>query len=252
LITELKVVMGVNIKSILPEPTVYKNLEFARDSTFYIDTSIYLYKYVSIYKEKFVAAFDSQINTFKKYNIKPVYVFDSKPPKEKDLTIKKRKEIPDENKIKITKEMVENLKNYFDENNVEWEDSPDYKDAEKHCVELSKNTQGTSEGTSEGTSCTSFIFSNDYDVIAYGADRIVRKHKNLYEVIIREELLKTLDLTQEQFIKMCIGIGTDFNPGGVKNMGPKKCYKLFKENKEYTEAQIDPERLKQLISIFNL
>ena len=51
------------------------------------------------------------------------------------------------------------------------------------------------------------------------------------ELIELTEVLNGLGLDHEQFVLVCILIGTDFNPGGVKGIGPKNALKLVKEHK---------------------
>ena len=43
-----------------------------------------------------------------------------------------------------------------------------------------------------------------------------------------EETLRSLEINHEQLINLGILIGTDFNPGGVKGIGPRKALKLVK------------------------
>ena len=51
------------------------------------------------------------------------------------------------------------------------------------------------------------------------------------ESISLKETLDALDITQDQLILLAILIGTDFNPSGIKGIGPQKALKLVKENK---------------------
>ena len=111
--------------------------------------------------------------------------------------------------------------------------------------------------------------SQDYDSLLFGAPYLVRNvtvsgkrklpRRNKY-VLIRpellglEEVLEELEVTREQFIDMAILIGTDYNPGGVKGIGPKKSLKLIKEygsldvlvEKEIIEIQDPWEKIREL------
>ena len=49
------------------------------------------------------------------------------------------------------------------------------------------------------------------------------------ELISLPEVLDHLKLDLDQLIVLAIMVGTDYNPGGVKNIGPKKGLKLLKE-----------------------
>jgi flap endonuclease-1 len=58
--------------------------------------------------------------------------------------------------------------------------------------------------------------------------------KNVYvevvpEIIELKRVLEELGITHEQLIDIGILIGTDFNPDGVKGMGPKTALKLIKK-----------------------
>ena len=52
-----------------------------------------------------------------------------------------------------------------------------------------------------------------------------------------DEMLKTLGLNRDQLIALGILVGTDYNPGGVYRIGPKKALKKVKEFK--TVKQLD-------------
>ena len=53
------------------------------------------------------------------------------------------------------------------------------------------------------------------------------------ELIELEKVLQELNLTPKQLIYLGILIGTDYNPGGIKGIGPKKGLKLIKETTNY-------------------
>lgn len=89
--------------------------------------------------------------------------------------------------------------------------------------------------------------SQDYDSLLFGAPRLVlnltlsqkRKiagGKSVYispYLIELESVLKTLHLTQDQLIVLGILVGTDYNPGGVPGIGPKKALKLVQTEKSF-------------------
>lgn len=121
--------------------------------------------------------------------------------------------------------------------------------------------QAPSEGEAQAAYMVSkgdcdYVASQDYDCLIYGAPRIVRnlslsqKRKKInaltYKTIVPEILsldntLKELDLNIEQLRCLSIIIGTDFNIGGVKGLGPKKGLSIVKEFKTAKEifSQID-------------
>jgi len=52
-------------------------------------------------------------------------------------------------------------------------------------------------------------------------------------MILLKDVLSELDLNNDQFIVLGILVGTDYNPGGIKGIGPKKGLKLVKECKDF-------------------
>jgi len=50
-----------------------------------------------------------------------------------------------------------------------------------------------------------------------------------------EKNLKKLNISRKELIIIAILCGTDFNPGGIKGIGPKKALKLVKEYKDRWE-----------------
>lgn len=89
------------------------------------------------------------------------------------------------------------------------------------------------------------VASQDYDALVVGGTRLIqnltlarkRKLNNgdyvfiAPEVIEYDKVLNTLDVTGDQLICLAILVGTDFNPGGVKGIGPKKALALVKQFK---------------------
>jgi flap endonuclease 1 (EC 3.1.-.-) len=86
--------------------------------------------------------------------------------------------------------------------------------------------------------------SQDYDSLLYGAPRLVRNltitgrrklpRREEYvevkpELIELDKLLKYYGITRQQLVYIGLLLGTDYNPGGVKGVGPKKALKLIKE-----------------------
>lgn len=91
-----------------------------------------------------------------------------------------------------------------------------------------------------------YVASQDFDCLIYGAPRVVRnlsltqKRKKinaltyktiLPEIVTLDKTLKELDLNLDQLRSLSIIIGTDFNIGGVKGLGPKKGLSIVRELK---------------------
>ncbi|MDP3640669.1 MAG: flap endonuclease-1 [Nanoarchaeota archaeon] len=93
--------------------------------------------------------------------------------------------------------------------------------------------------------------SQDYDNLIFGCPRLVRnlsvagKRKKAGtlgyqtikpELILLDEVLKQVQLNLEQLQILAMLIGTDYNPGGIKGIGPKTALKLLHEYESDFEA----------------
>ena len=105
-------------------------------------------------------------------------------------------------------------------------------EGEMQCAEFVKNGQAWAVG------------SQDYDAVVVGATRLIqnltlsRKRKTVSgfiyiapEMIEFEGVINQLGITSDQLICLAILVGTDFNPGGVKGIGPKKALELVRRKK---------------------
>ena len=77
-----------------------ESLENFSDNIIAIDTSNYLYKF-KYDNGNFLRKFIDQIMLFWKFKITPIYILDGAPPKQKNETLKKRKNIKNKNKDDI-------------------------------------------------------------------------------------------------------------------------------------------------------
>jgi len=193
------------------------------------------------------------INLLEK-GIKPVYVFDGKPPEMKDLEILKRMKIKKEAEkkyeealrrgdleaarkyaqraLRLTEPMVRSAKMLLELMGIPYVQAPSEGEAQAAYM--------TRKGDAWATA------SQDYDSLLFGAPRLVRNltisgrrklpGKDVYveikpEIIDLEESLRTLGITREQLIDIAILLGTDYNPDGVKGVGPKRALRLIKTYK---------------------
>jgi len=87
--------------------------------------------------------------------------------------------------------------------------------------------------------------SQDYDSLLFGSPRLVRNvtitgkrklpGKDVYvevkpEVISLQDMLSSLGITREQLVLIGILVGTDYNPGGIRGVGPKRALELVKRH----------------------
>lgn len=190
---------------------------------------------------------------FLSLGIKPVYVFDGKPPSMKSAEIERRRQIKKDATIKYEKAISEG--------NLE--------DARKYAQQTTAMKDGMVEDSkriltlfgipfidapSEGEATAAYLTqtgkayasaSQDFDSVLFGAKKLVRNftnsgrrkipNKNTYidvepEIIDTEKTLNELGLTKEQLVDVGILIGTDFNPDGFERIGPKTALKMIKEH----------------------
>jgi len=186
------------------------------------------------------------------FGIKPVFVFDGKPPQIKEKERKRRAELKEDAarqyKIAMEREDIESMKkfgsriSYLSEEIIE------------ESKELIKAmgipvVQAPSEGEAQAAYIVnkSEAFaevSQDYDCLLYGVKKVIQNltiserrkkpgalayEKVVPEIIDLNENLKKLGISQEQLIIIGILVGTDYNIGGVKGIGPKKALKLIEE-----------------------
>ncbi len=184
--------------------------------------------------------------------VKPVYVFDGKPPEIKELEIERRRLLKKEaarkyeealargdleaartyamQAAKLTEEMVNEAKELLDAMGIPWVQAPSEGEAQAAYMARKGDVWASA--------------SQDYDSLLYGAPRLVRnltisgkrrrpRGRGYIEVepelIVLDEVLKHLGVSREQLIEIAILIGTDYNPDGVRGVGPKTAYKLIKQ-----------------------
>ncbi len=255
--------MGVNISDIVLKET--SSLEDFQDKAVAIDAYNTIYQFLSSIRTPDGSPLkDSQgrptshlhglfVRTAKlvTVGIKPVYVFDGKPPALKQKTLDARKarktkaheewqaalEVGDLETAKIkaqqtsrlTSEMVEESKTLLDHLGI-------------------PHVQAPSEGESQASYMVQkgevwAAVSQDFDSLLFGTPKLVRnltfsgrrklprqqRYVNIEPELIKLDVtLQNLGITREQLVDIGIIIGTDFNDG-VKGLGPKKALKLINE-----------------------
>jgi flap endonuclease-1 len=75
------------------------------------------------------------------------------------------------------------------------------------------------------------------------------------EVVELQQVLNECGITYEQLVDVGILIGTDFNPDGIKGLGPKTALKLIKQygsveeaavHVENAEFPVEPRRIREI------
>ena len=266
--------MGVNLRDIIP-PQARQEVELKSLKGYLIALDGYnmLYQFLSAIRQPDgTPLMDSQgrvtshlsglfyrtINLVEE-GIKPVYVFDGKPPEMKrreiEERIARRKEAAEkyakaresgsaeearkyaQASSELTADMVAESKRLLEAMGLPWVQAP--ADGEAQAAFMAR------KGDCWGTG------SQDYDSLLFGSPRLVRNlaitgkrklpNKDEYvevkpEVIDLNSLLKALNITREQLIVLGILVGTDFDPGGVKGYGPKTALTFVKNYRDPLKA----------------
>lgn len=259
--------MGVNLKDLIPDDvkTIIDDLRSLRGKVISIDAYNALYQFLTAIRQSdgtplmdsrgritshLNGLFYRTIN-FVEAGIKLVYVFDGQPPEIKYMEIERRRKIKEEAvkkyeealkkgdleaakryaqmSARLTEDMVADAKKLLDAMGIPWVQAPAEGEAQAAYM--------TAKGDCWATG------SQDYDSLLFGSPRLIRNltisgrrklpRKDIYieikpEVIELAKLLKKLSLTREQLIAIGILVGTDYNPDGIKGIGPKKALQLVR------------------------
>lgn len=206
---------------------------------------------------------------FLSLGIKPVYVFDGKPPSLKSAEIARRKQIKKDATIKYEKALTEGK--YEDAKKFAQQTSilrDDMVEDSKHLLNLFgiPFIQAPSEGeaTAANLTITGQAYasaSQDFDSLLFGAKKLVRNFTNSGrrklpnrnttieiepEIIVLEKTLSELGITREQLVDVGILIGTDFNPNGFERIGPKTALKAIKEYGNLESVPQIQEKLEEI------
>ena len=257
--------MGLQISDIIPKKEI--TIGGLKGKTLAVDAFNVIYQFLSTIRQPdgtplqdlqgrvtshLSGLFYRNINLMQE-GIKLIYVFDGKHPELKRATQEKRLEAKHIAQEKYDKAMgeedLEGMGRYAKQlthlDDTKIQESKELLEAMGICV-----IQAPGEGESQASYISKqeddvyAIASQDYDCLLFEAPKLIqnltlarkRKTNSGYvdispQLITLRDVLVELEINQEQLI--CIGIlcGTDYNPGGVKGIGPKKALKLVKENK---------------------
>lgn len=197
------------------------------------------------------------------HGIKPVWVFDGKPPEAKRNTLrgrKKRKEDAAKNEeeakdegdmekalkfanqtVRITEQMTNDAKKLIKLLGIPMIEAPS--EAEASCSILCKNKKVNAAAT------------EDMDSLCFGCPLLIRDLSSKEEEVVTVNLeiaLKELDVTMDEFIDVCILCGCDYC-SKIEGIGSVNALKLIKERKNIEgvikfseEFNKDPSHKKKL------
>ena len=258
-------ILGVNFKDLIPKTPI--KLEDLNGRIIAIDAYNAIYQFLSSIRQpdgtplkdstgkitSHISGLFYRTGNLIERGLKPVYIFDGESPALKATEIERRKQIKvqavaeyekaaaigDTVKMRKYAQAATTMKDYMIGDSVKllelmglpWIQAPGEGEAQAAYM--------TKKGDAD------YCVSQDYDSLLFGAPKLLRNvtisgrrkipGKNVYAEITPEtvELSKTLNfckINYEQLVDIGILIGTDFNPDGVKGLGPKTALKLIKEH----------------------
>jgi len=211
-----------------------------------------------------------------KFNIKPIFVYDGRPPELKRATVEEREERRAEAarlyEQALSEGRIEEAQKY----------AKQAASLNEFIIESSKRLltlmglpviQAPSEGEAQAAYLAArgdayASGSQDFDSLLFGSPRLVRNisivgrrklpGRREYvevepELIHLDKLLKELGITREQLIDLAILVGTDYCEG-VKGVGPKTALKLIKTHGSAEKAlkalgkslEVDPAEIRNI------
>lgn len=205
------------------------HLKQLRNKKIAVDISIYMYKFKRT--NTLIENIFNMCTIFRNYKIHPIFVFDGKPPKEKEEEIHKRylkkqkyKDNNEEyNKRILTQEDVEQVKKLLSLYGLSFVTAKG--EADNLCAYLCK--------TKKVFAC----LSEDTDMFVFGCCYVLRYFSILHHTVIiynLKSILGELKLTAKEFKWLCVVSGTDYNNDKqniINNMYTKLIeYKNNREN----------------------
>lgn len=195
----------------------------------------------------------SRMTSFMESGIKPVMIFDGKAPKLKEQERERRRSLKAvaESKYSIALEEgdTESMKKFASRTTI----------LESKHLEMARELldllgipviEAPSEGEAQAAHLVKrglgyAVVSQDFDSLLFGSTLLIRnlsiagRRKRVHgsgTVVVKPEIisisgvLSELGIDQDGLIVLGMLVGTDFNVGGIKGIGPKKAIKLVKES----------------------
>jgi len=257
--------LGVDLADIIPELTI--SLDNLSNKTLAVDAYNTLYQFLAIIRQpdgtplkdrsgrvtSHLAGLLYRTSNLAEKGIRLVFVFDGKPPELKEVEIRRRRVVKEEAVVRYERALKEGK---IEEARTYAQATSSLKDV---MVEDSKRlldalgvawVQAPSEGEAQASFIASHgdvwaVASQDHDSLLFGTPRMVKNlaitgrrklpRRDAYvevepKLVELAKVLQELALTREQLVDVGILIGTDFNPDGVKGIGPKTAAKLVREH----------------------
>lgn len=278
--------MGVKLSEIVPKKRI--SFDELAGKKIAVDASNTLYQFVSSIRQpdgtplmdskgritSHLMGLSTRVTNLIEKNIKPCFIFDGKPPnlKTKEKEEREHRKRIAESKLKQAKEDkdIEAMAKY---SKMTTRLSDDIIKESKEFI--SALGLPVIQAPSEADAQAAFICekkdvyavaSSDFDTLLFGSPRMItnltvsqkRRVRGTYvnispELIELKQVLKKLELNQDQLIVVGILIGTDYNIGGIKRVGAKTALKLAQQHKTFNKLFKDLKpnfNWKQVYAIF--
>jgi flap endonuclease-1 len=180
-------------------------------------------------------------------NITPVFVFDGKPPEDKDETSKKRRE-----KVELAKSKIEEIKTEISSGDLSRSGQVAAYSQKitvtRDVISIVATVIRSLGVPSYFSSCeaerlcsmmclqgyVSAVYSIDTDNIAHKCPllltRFSKEHKNMFEFVYYPEIMACIGISHESFLDFCIMCGCDYNTR-IYGIGVVKAWDLIKLHK---------------------
>ncbi len=271
--------MGVDLADIIPEEPM--TLDALSNRTLAVDAYNTLYQFLAIIRQpdgtplkdrrgrvtSHLSGLLYRTANLVEKGIRLVFVFDGEPPDLKEMEIRRRRVVKEEATIRYERALREGK---IQEAHTYAQATSRLKDTMVDDAKLLLDSLGVPwiQAPSEGEAQAAFmagqgdvwaVASQDHDSLLFGAPRMAKNlaitgrrklpRRDAYvevepKLVELGKVLKELSLTREQLIDVGILIGTDFNPDGVKGIGPKTAVKLLQENGTLENVMVKSPEIK--------
>ncbi|MBW2996118.1 flap endonuclease-1 [Candidatus Woesearchaeota archaeon] len=274
--------MGTNLKDLLVMDEI--SIDKLKNKVLAVDSFNVLYQFLTTIRQRdgtplkdskgritsHLTGLFNRTTRLMKEGLKLVFVFDGKPPelkaKERERRFVLKQEALKQYKKAAKKKDIEAMKKYAARTSRLTGDMVDESKELIRALGLP-----VVQAPSEGEAQVAFIvgkgdayagISEDYDSLLYGVPKLIknltisgrRKFGAAYvtvkpKIISLSKNLNSLGIDNDQLIVLAMLVGTDYNPGGVKGIGPKTALKLVKEHKHDFDMLFDEAKWKEHVNI---
>ncbi len=262
--------MGVSLKDLITKEEI--ELKDLKDKVLVFDTFNMLYQFLTTIRSvdgslltdskghvtSHLIGLFSRLVRFLEVGIKPVFVFDGEAPdlkkKERERRKKLKLEAEAKYKIAVNEKDINSMKKFASR----------FSKLTEEMVNDSKElirafgipiVQAVSEGEAQAAYMVSkgeayACVSQDYDSLLFGCNLLIHnlslagRRKKIHglgyktvkpEIISAAKIFNELGIDRDKLIILSMCIGTDFNVGGIKGVGPKGALKKVKETDNWDE-----------------